>query len=188
MISSPAIHGWMTGGTGHSIAPDAKQKPHPPSHHSSGAAHRGGRPLRGCTSLVTKRGSQGMEFEHFSPNDSLQAARKRHRGAGNRACGSAWLRAERRAGILFRAVCLQCSRFNQGGLRSRQLLPLNYQGRQGSAVPCFIMVQDVMSSQGLMPSHEANKEEKVCLLGSSAGVAPVALYSKSAKINIPLYR
>lgn len=96
MISSPVIHGWMTGGTGHSVPPDAKQKPHSPSHHSSGAAHRGGRPLRG---------SQGMEFQHFSPNDLLQAARKQHGGAGHQACVSPWFGAERRAGILFRAVC-----------------------------------------------------------------------------------
>lgn len=84
--------------TSSSILPDR-------CYQSSAAVRGGGRSLWGCSSLVTKIGSQGTEFEHFSPNDSLQAAGKRCRGAENWACGSVWFRAERRAGMLFRAVC-----------------------------------------------------------------------------------
>lgn len=43
------------------------------------------------------------------------------------------------------------------------------------------------ASQSLMRSQEANEEEKICGLGSSDGVAPVALYSKTAKTNVARY-
>lgn len=68
------------------------------------------------------------------------------------------------------------------------LLELWRKARQRStALHRVIVLQDAVSAQGRTLPHEANKKEKVCLLGCSAGVALVDLYSEAARIDIPLY-
>lgn len=98
-----------------------------------------------------------MEFEHSAPNDSFQDTQKWHRGAGNQACGPTWLRVERGTGILFRAVnSAPGSTKEAPSPGSSSLVPPRW---QGSTTLCFILLQDAVSSQGVVLSHEANQEK-----------------------------
>lgn len=107
-----------------------------------------------------------MEFEHSGPNDSFQDTQKWHGGAGNQPHGS-----EQKGAQGFHSEQSVAHQVQPRSLQVQAALLLVLPRWQGSTALCFILLQDAVSSQGLVLSHKEKQEEEVCILGSSASVA-----------------
>lgn len=159
----------MTSGTARSVSPNAKLEPHPPSRWTDAA-----RALVQHTGLASPCGAaaalqRGREAKGRSSSALVQMVRFRPRERDpeeQRTAPASLQGSEGRTGVLFRAVLAQ-----PGGVQVQAafLLEPPRDARQRSTA-----LQG--ASQSLMRSQEAKEEEEICGLGSSDGVAPVALY------------
>lgn len=117
-----------------------------------------------------KTGNQEMEAEHSGQNDSLQDTQKCHGGAGTKPVAPHG--SEQKGAQEFYSEQSAVHQVQPKSLQAQAALLLLVLPRwQGSTTLCFILLQEAVSSQGVVLSHGANQEEEVCLLGSSAGVA-----------------